>query len=74
MHVSFLTFCFSAARFFINVSFRAVASAFETFCPVDTVLLFTVFTVLMNEIFIRSFINSKMVWGMLPVRIRWKFD
>jgi len=27
MHVSFLTFCISAVRFFINVSFRAVVSA-----------------------------------------------
>jgi len=39
-------FCFSALRFFIYLSFRAVVSAFEPFCPVDTVLLFTVFTVL----------------------------
>ena len=30
-HVSFLTFCFSAARFFINVSFRAVVSALRAF-------------------------------------------
>ena len=29
--------------FFIYVSFRAVVSVFEPFCPVDTVLLFTVF-------------------------------
>ena len=46
MCVSFLMFCFSAVCFFIYVSFRAVVSAFEPFCPVDTVLLFTVFTVL----------------------------
>ena len=39
----------------------AVVSAFEHFCPVDTVLLFTVFTVLcalINKIFIHSRMRS----------------
>ena len=31
---------------------------FEPFCPVDTVLLFSVFTVLMNLIFIHSFTQN----------------
>jgi len=39
----FLLFCFSTVCFFINVSFRAVVSvSCKPFCPVDTVLLFTV--------------------------------
>jgi len=42
MHVSFLMFCFSAVCFFIYVSFRAVVSAFEPFCSVNTLRLFTV--------------------------------
>ena len=45
MHVSFLMFCFSAVCFFIYVSIRAVVFS-GPFCPVDTVSLFTVFTVL----------------------------
>ena len=44
--VVFLMFCFRAVCFFINVSFRAAEVLFEPFCPVDTVRLFTVFTVL----------------------------
>ena len=46
-NVSFLMFCFSAVCFFICVSFDAVVKVlFEPFCPVDTVLLFTVFIAL----------------------------
>jgi len=48
MHVSFLMFRFSAVCFFIYASFRVLGQMqvlFEPFCPVDTILLFTVFTV-----------------------------
>ena len=41
-------FRFSAVCFFIYASFRVLGQMqvlFEPFCPVDTILLFTVFTV-----------------------------
>ena len=46
MHVSLLMFYFSAVCSFIYLSSRTVISVYEPFCPVDTVLHFTVFTVL----------------------------
>ena len=62
MHLSFLMFCFSAVCFFINVSFRAVVSAFWAFLSSRhssaLYCFFTVLYLLMNKIFIHSFLNT----------------
>jgi len=59
VHVSFFNVLFQCSCF-IYLSLRVVVMLFEPFCPVDTVLLFTVFTtcivsVLTNKISIHSF-------------------